>query len=81
MTEPNETITEDEFNQIRKLADEFEAIAETAHSPRWMVVAAMGVALGEQYPNLEQTEEGIEIFSEWARITFNNAGPVKENVQ
>lgn len=61
-------LTEAEFATMRDLVDKMQVIFEAAKVPRATVIAAMGMAAGEQYPSEKGLREAIEIFMAWAAI-------------
>jgi hypothetical protein len=64
-------VTEAEWNQIRALTDQFQAIAETVRLSRYQVAAAVGVLMGEQYPTEAGLKDAISQATWWAMLAHS----------
>jgi acetyl-CoA carboxylase carboxyltransferase component len=77
-TDP-EVISEEDFDRVRDFADKLEELACETKIPRGLVVAAMGVSIGEQFKEAHEVGLACISFQTWATTTFEHAEPVTEN--
>jgi hypothetical protein len=77
MTEqPVDRVTEEDWKQIRETADKLQGLLSEAKVRRQIAAAAIGVALGEQYPTNAGLAAAVRDIASWAMIARTHGEPV-----